>query len=150
LMTVLAAQASQARRYDLLARVVREGAANAWAAIVHAADLDIPPDSAAWSDVAIQPDLWGELPIAGLIRLYERLRQPLPPPTAERLLASKAWRSVLDTAEEKFPPVLFSSIAILVPASLRAALRADLAHVPADLATRALNAMSLLDLIEAA
>src|SRR5262249_47902418 len=41
LSTVLAVQASQARRYDLLARLVRERATNAWVAMVQADDFDI-------------------------------------------------------------------------------------------------------------
>src|SRR5262249_30982622 len=129
LMTVLAVQASQARRFDLLARLVREGAPDAWSVIIEADGFEIPPESVAdWSRAAIQPDLWVELPISGLMRLYEKLRHPLPRPVAERLLASKVWRDTLSQATEKLPHLaLFSSVAILVPAPVRAALRRDLA-----------------------
>src|SRR5262249_41374636 len=91
LMMVLAAEATQARRHDVLAEVVRNGAANAWAALVQVDDLEILPEAAAaWSAAAIQPDLWADLPVAALTRLYEKLRQPLPQPTPERLLAASA------------------------------------------------------------
>src|SRR5262249_15008753 len=138
LSTVLAVQASQARRYDLLARLVRERAVNAWLAMVQVDDLDIL-DPEAWSAAAIQPDLWAEVPGDPLIRLYAKLRMPLPPPTAERLLASKAWRGVLGKAEQDTPaPIMFSTIATLVPSSLRETLRKQLAALPPEFNARAL------------
>jgi hypothetical protein len=150
LSTVLAVQASQARRYDLLARLVRERAVNAWVAMVQVDDLDIL-DPGAWSAAAIQPDLWTEVPGDPLIRLYAKLRMSLPPPTAERLLASKAWRDVLGKAEQDAPaPIMFSTIATLVPPSLREMLRKQLAPLPAEFNARALATTTLLDIIEAA
>src|SRR5262249_13983738 len=80
LSTVLAVQASQARRYDLLARLVRERATHAWIAMVGADDLDIV-DPLAWSAAAIHFDLWTEMPgPAHMVRLYAKLRSPLPAP----------------------------------------------------------------------
>jgi hypothetical protein len=150
LSTVLAVQASQARRYDLLTRLVRERAANAWVAMVQADDVELV-DPAAWSAAAIQPDLWTEMSGDSLIRLYAKLRMPLPAPTAERLLASKALRDVLGKAEQDMPaPIMFSTIATLVPPSLREALRKQLAPLPADFSARALTIMTVLDIIEAA
>jgi hypothetical protein len=151
LSTVLAVQASQARRYELLARLVRERAANAWVAMVQADDLDIL-DPAAWSAAAIQPDLWTEMPVAVLLmRLYAKLRMPLPAPTSEHLLASKAWRDLLSSAEQNMlQPIMFSTIAVLIPAALREALRKQLAPLPTEFTARALRAMTLLDIIEAA
>jgi hypothetical protein len=149
LSTVLAVQASQSRRYDLLARLVREGLVYAWVAMVEVDDIDIL-DPEAWSAAAIQPDLWRDMPGA-LMRLYAKLRTPLPAPTAERLLASKAWHDLLGIAEQNMPdPIVFSTIATLVPQALRDALRRPLAQLPAELTARALAVMSLLDLIEAA
>src|SRR5262249_425247 len=97
LTTVLAVQASQARRFDLLARLVREGASDAWGAMVlQTGGVDITPESVAdWSTAAIQPDLWTQLPVIGLMLLYGKLRHPLPQQVAERLLASKVWRNTL-------------------------------------------------------
>jgi hypothetical protein len=150
LSTVLAVQVSQARRYDLLAQLVRERGASAWVAMVQADDLDVP-DPEPWSAAAIQPDLWTEMPVAVvLIRLYAKLRMPLPAPTSERLLTSKAWRDVLSGAEQNMPqPIMFSTIAVLISASQREALRKQLASLPTEFTARALRAMSLLDLIEA-
>src|SRR5262249_6028592 len=149
LSTVLAVQASQARRYDLLARLVRERATNAWVAMVQADDFDIL-DPAAWSAAAIQPDLWPEMPGA-LMRLYAKLRVPLPAPTAERLLASKAWRDLRGIAEQNIPdPAMFSAIATLLPQTLRDPLRKQLAPLPAEVNARAFAGLSLLDIIEAA
>jgi hypothetical protein len=149
LSIVLAVQASQARRYDLLARLVRERATNAWVAMVQADDFDII-DPAAWSAAAIQPDLWPEMPGA-LMRLYAKLRVPLPAPTAERLLASKAWRDLRGIAEQNIPdPAMFSAIATLLPQTLRDPLRKQLAPLSAEVNARALAALSLLDIIEAA
>jgi hypothetical protein len=151
LSTVLAVQASQTRRYDLVARLVRERAANAWVAMVQADDLDIL-DPAAWSAAAIQPELWTEMPVAVLLkRLRIKLRAPLPAPTAERLLAAKAWRDALGKAEQDMPqPIMFSTIAVLIPPSLREVLRKQLASLPADFNARALTVMTLLDIIESA
>jgi len=149
LSTVLAVQASQARRYDLLTRLVRERAVNAWIAMVQVDDLDIL-DPAAWSAAVIQPDLWTEMPVAiHLLHLYSKLRTPLPAPTAERLLASKAWRDVLGNAEQNMPqPIMFSTVAVLIPASLRETLRKQLAALPTEFNARALTAMTLLDVLE--
>src|SRR5215468_8466165 len=139
LSTVLAVQASQARRYDLLTRLVRERAANAWIAMVQSDDVEIV-DPAAWSAAAIQPDLWTEMFGDPLIRLYAKLRMPLPAPTAERLLASKAWRDVLGKAEQDMPaPIMFSTIVTLVPPSLRGALRMELAALSTEFNVRALT-----------
>jgi hypothetical protein len=151
LSTVLAVQASQARRHDLLERLVRERAANAWIAMVKADDLDIL-DPVAWSAAAIQPDLWPDMPVAVLlIGLYAKLRMPLPAPTGERLLASKAWRDLLSSAEQNMPvPIMLTTIAVLIPAPLREVLRKQLASLPADFNARALTAMTLLDIIESA
>ena len=151
LSTVLAMQASHARRHDLLARLARECAINAWVAMVQVDDLDIL-DPAAWSAAAIQPDLWTEMPMAvHLLRLYSKLRTPLPVPTAERLLASKAWHGVLGGAEQNAPqPIMFSTVAVLIPASLREALRKQLTALSTEFNARALAAIALLDIIEAA
>ena len=150
LSTVLAVQASQARRYDLLTRLVRECAANAWIAMVQSDDFEIV-DPAAWSAAAIQPDLWTEMFGDPLIRLYAKLRMPLPAPTAERLLASKAWRDVLGKAEQDGPaPIMLSTVATLVPPSVREALRKQLAALSTGFNARALTAMTLLDVLEAA
>src|SRR5262249_21049764 len=144
LSTVLAVQASQARRYDLLTRLVRECAANAWIAMVQADDIEIV-DPVSWSAAAIQPDLWTEMFGGPLIRLYAKLRMPLPAPTAERLLASTAWRDVLGKADKNMPaPIFFSTVVTLVPPPLREALRKQLATLPADFSARALTAMTLL------
>jgi Family of unknown function (DUF5691) len=149
LSTVLAVQASQARRYDLLTRLVREGLVYAWVTMVQADDVEIF-DPAAWSAAAIQPDLWREMPGA-LMRLYAKLRTPLPTSTAEQLLASKAWRDLLSSVEQNAPvPIFSSTIAVLIPPSLREALRKQLAPLPAEFNARALAAMTLLDIIEAA
>jgi Family of unknown function (DUF5691) len=151
LSTVLAVQASQARRYDLLARLVRERAVNAWIAMVQVDDLDIL-DPAAWSAAALQPDLWTEMPMAvHLSRLYSKLRTALPASTAERLLASKAWCDVLGKAEQNMPqPIMFSTVAVLIPAALRETLRKQLAALPTEFNARALTAMTLLDVLEGA
>jgi hypothetical protein len=149
LSTVLAVQASQARRYDLLTRLVRERAANAWIAMVQSDDFEVV-DPAAWSAAAIQTDLWTEMFGDPLIRLYEKLRMPLPAPTAERLLASRAWRDVLGKAGQDMPaPIMFSTIATLVPPSLREALRKQLTALSTEFNARALTAMTLLDVLEA-
>lgn len=163
LTMVLAVQASQARCYDLLARLVRERAAagavelaceHAWAAMVQVDDLDIP-DPVAWSVAAIQPDLWSDLMPVGisLTRLYAKLRMPLLEPTAQALLASKAWRTLLDRVkveELAEAPWKIAAVVALVPSSLRAVLRSHLTPLPSTVTGRALKAMSLLDIIEAA
>jgi hypothetical protein len=85
------------------------------------------------------------------MRLYVKLRTPLPAPTAESLLASKAWRDVLGGAEQNAPQlIMFSTVVVLVPPSLRELLREQLTLLPAELNARALTAMTLLDIIEAA
>jgi hypothetical protein len=47
-------------------------------------------------------------------------------------------------------PIVFSSIAVLIPPPLREVLRKQLASLPADFNARALTAMTLLDIIESA
>lgn len=154
LTRVLAMQASRAQRYDLVARLVRESAPSAWIAMVQSNDFEFSkPESAVdWSAAAIQPDLWPEMPGAvELMRLYEKLGVPLPEPTAERLLASKVWRHFLAKSNETVQAsMVFSSVAVLVPPSLRPTLRGNLAALPADITARAFGVMTLLDVIETA
>src|SRR5439155_25967851 len=96
--------------------------------------------------------LWLEMPVAVLLmRLLIKLKAPLSAPIAERFLASKAWHDLLDKAAQDMPaPIMASTIATLVPPPLREALRKQLAALPADFNARALTAMTLLDIIEAA
>jgi hypothetical protein len=47
-------------------------------------------------------------------------------------------------------PIMLTTIAVLIPAPLREVLRKQLASLPADFNSRALTAMTLLDIIEAA
>src|SRR5262245_1217115 len=154
LATVLALQAARAMRYDLLARLVRDGAATAWAVMVQSEELNFstPESIAAWAAAAIQPDLWSEMPdFAALMRLYAKIHSPLPAETGQRLLACKAWRACLATEEARLPPpTVFATVVALLPSTLRAALRADLAPRPAEFTARALTVMTLLDVLEGA
>jgi hypothetical protein len=154
LATVLALQAARAMRYDLLARLVRDGAATVWAVMVQSEDLNFstPESIAAWAAAAVQPDLWSEMPdFAALMRLYAKIHSPLPAETGQRLLACKAWRACLATEEARLPPpTVFATVVALLPSTLRAALRADLAPLPAEFTARALTAMTLLDVLEGA
>jgi hypothetical protein len=153
LATALALLASNEQRYDVLARVVRDSAPNAWAEMVQADEFNVvgPDSAAAWSAAALQPDLWEQVPAHARCHLYVKLRGPLAEPTGQRLLACKAWQSVLERANEAPPPpILFSTIAVLLPSSCRATLRTALGPLKAELSARALAVMSLLDTIESA
>jgi len=153
LASVLTVQAVRARRYDLLARLVRDDPSNLLA-ISFVADPDVLDPPLALASAVIQPDLWSDLPdAASLHMVYQKLRAPLPEPTARSLLASKAWRKFLDRARADPPSTAADTTALIValtPPPLRAALRADLAPLDPDITTRALTALSLLDHIEAA
>jgi hypothetical protein len=153
LTKVLSVQAVRARCYDLLARLVRNNPEN-WVAISWADDANVSDPHSALTSATIQPDLWSEMPhYLSLEPIYRKIRSPLPEETARRLLASKAWRKFLDHARAHQPPAAADTtapIAVLIPSSLRAALRADLAPLDPSISKRALTALSLLDHIEAA
>jgi uncharacterized protein DUF5691 len=154
LLTVLAVRAMHAMRFDLVARLVRAGAA--WRAMIE--NLAPHEFGAAWlqdwSAAAIQPGLWDKLPdTAALKFLCTALRAPLSEAIARNLLESNAWRSFVDPAREQAKDAAEQVVmlAVLMPTSLRPALRADLARLAATInTTRALDAMTLLDLIETA
>jgi hypothetical protein len=155
LLAVLAVQAMRARRFDLVAGLVRGGAA--WMPMI---DNQPPHEFGAawtqeWSAAAIQPDLWDKLPdVAALATLYGMLRAQLSEAIATKLLASTAWRSFVDPAREQDRNDSADQIAVLstlMPASARPALRADLTRLTTITnSTRALDVMTLLDLIETA
>jgi uncharacterized protein DUF5691 len=153
---ILAVQAARARRYDLVARLVRDDTANAWVIIDWSGDPDgLDPASApAWSAAVVQPDVWKDMPHhLALESIYRKMRGPLAEPAARSILASRAWRSFIDHARQHEPPEAAASLAAIValtPSSLRAALRAALAPLSPSLIARAQAALSLLDLIEAA
>ncbi|MBV8567999.1 MAG: hypothetical protein JO273_21340 [Methylobacteriaceae bacterium] len=155
LATILALQASQEGRFDLLARLVRNGAANAWTSILQVDDFRVsePSVAAAWSASAIQPDLWQEMPqAAAFVRLYERLRMPLLERVVTCLFASTAWQAFAGLCAQQPPPVAadtVGAIAALTPATQRSQLREEVAAFEPSVTARAISAMSLLDHIEA-
>jgi hypothetical protein len=157
LSRVLAVQATRTRRYDLLARVVRDNPASAWAPMDGSGDpaaLD-PASVLAWSAAVIQPDVWKDMPNhLALEQVYRKVRSPLAESTARSLLASQAWLSFIDYARQSdagpLSTALLAAIVTLIPPSSRAPLRAALASLSPNLTARALAALSLLDHIEAA
>lgn len=155
LTTALAVRAAREERFDLLSRLARGGAAQAWIASVQAGDLNEadPAVVARWSASALHPDLWPDLPAGGLARLHEAIRAPLPEPTVRAILASPAWRSLAAAALRQEAPLAeqaFTVLVALTPAPLRRALQAELAPLPPTLTARALTAIALLDHLDAA
>ena len=140
LLALFARQASLERRFDVLAAIVREHAADAWIDAI-GADVGSLPEFhedamiEQWCTAALAPELWPALPgPADLDRLYGFLRRPLPQRQARELLQSRAFAS---RALEDRPPGALGTrclaIAALMPASLRPELRAALSsHPPED------------------
>jgi hypothetical protein len=170
---VLAVRASRERRLDLLARLVGGAAPDAWMAILRSHDEGGAPDQGedvvgpdeaaarAWCEVAIRPGKWTEMPAAHLLtRLHAKLRGALPLALATSLLASRAWRSFLETAKAKEERAvnaeltaateLITAVAMLTPPALRPQLRSGLAPLGQTLTARAVAAMALLEVIEGA
>lgn len=157
LSRVLGVQATRARRYDLLARLVRDDPASAWAPMDGSGDSGVlePASVPAWSAAVIQPDVWKDMPNhLALESVYRKVRSPLAEPVARSLLASQAWQSFIDYARQPdagaSSAASLAAIVTLIPPSSRAPLRADLASLSPTLTARALAALSLLDLIEPA
>jgi hypothetical protein len=158
LRALFARQASIEHRFDLLGRIVREQAADAWIEAIgtsggasHAA-LELPDDAAIerWCDAALAPDLWPTLPApVQLDRLYGFLRRPLPLQKAGELLRSQAFARLSDAASSPGAiGALCLAIAVLSPSSLRSDLREAFAALPRDETARALLFLDCLALLD--
>ncbi len=156
LTKVMAAKAVRARRYDLLASALqRDPALAEWAfAWIEGPDVADPASVEAWSATVVQPELWSQMPNAHALGLiYQKTRIQLPEAMARRVLDCKMWRNFIEQARAEPPPWAIDTIAaivVLMPATSRAALRADLALLAPHLVARGFAALSLLDHLEAA
>lgn len=151
LTALFARQASIERRFDVLATIVRDHAADAWIDAVGTED-ELPDDATIeqWCAAALAPGLWPSLPHpAELERLYRFLRRPLPPPQARELLQSRAFASLRDDTSSS-GALDWSCLVItaLVPAALRSELRAALAPLPSEELSRALPLLDGLALLD--
>jgi len=165
LLALFARQASMERRFDVLARIVREHAADAWLDAI-GRDGDAAEDAgrnaaAAWDDAtieqwcaaAIAPGLWTTLPpVSDLERLYRFLRRPLPLEQARELLQSPAFATLAhpDRSPTGVGPLCLA-LAALTPPPLRSPLRGAFAGLvatetpPLQPALQLLDCLALLD-----
>jgi hypothetical protein len=157
LLQALSLSATNDGRFDLLTQLVRAAGGEISQLLLRTGEMEgWPPERwAAWCRAAIQPELWDALPDSNLLALLPRhMRRPLPTDTARSLLASRAWRAMLDRALGRGTgPVAaetFDNIALLTPPALREALRRDLDPLPLTFVRRAQRTLSLLDILEAA
>src|SRR5262249_13956208 len=83
LTALFARQASIERRFDLLATIVREHAADAWIDAIGSGDVAELRDVALadqWCAAALAPETWPEFSYRAIELLYRFLRRPLPQP----------------------------------------------------------------------
>lgn len=159
LLALFARQASMERRFDVLARIVREHAVDAWLDAI-GRDGDAAEDAglnaaAAWDDAtieqwcaaAIAPGLWTTLPpVSDLERLYRFLRRPLPLEQARELLQSPAFATLAHP--DRSPAgvgALCLALAALTPPALRSPLRRAFAGLAATEIPPLRPALQLLD-----
>jgi hypothetical protein len=157
LLALFARQASLERRFDVLATIAREHAADAWIDAIGSeargvAELSDAGAREGWCAAALTPELWPALPTAPeLDRLYGFLRGPLPEAQARALLRSQAL-AALSTAKAPVGTIGLRclSVAVLTPASLRPQLRAVFASLPPEETLRALLLLDCLALVDPA
>jgi hypothetical protein len=149
LIALFARQASIERRFDLLATIVREHAADAWVDAVEAgAELLDDATAERWCAAALVPQLWPALPRpADIARLYGVLRRPLPLAQARELLQSQAFATI-HTLSPDLRAWSCLVLGALVPAALRSELRAALASLPPEETSRALLLLDCLTLLD--
>lgn len=147
--------ASAALRFDLVSTMVANAPQDAWFATALRSEslpqiFDNPVNTLNWVEVAVQPQLWTQMPQGGALpQLYRVTRQPLPRAKAEAALKAKYWRDYLDKDVEKNPYManeLLLALAALIPAPLRALLKQQLEPVSA--APRAIRLLEILHLLE--
>jgi hypothetical protein len=150
LIALFARQASIERRFDLLATIVRDHAADAWVDALEGAELADDATADEWCAAALAPQLWPSLPnVAELVRLYGILRRPLPLAQARELMQSRAFATI--HGGEWSSHMRGSSCVVLValvPAVLRGELRAAFGSLPHEDVARAsllLDCVTLLD-----
>ncbi|HLH87378.1 MAG TPA: DUF5691 domain-containing protein [Xanthobacteraceae bacterium] len=149
---LFARQASLDHRFDVLATIVREHAADAWLdAIGPGAAVALHDDALIdqWCAAALAPETWPDLSYRALEQLYRFLRRPLPQPTARALLRSRAVASLHGwTADPRVLDVLCLPLTALVPAALRSELSAALAPLPGGDIPRTRLLLDCLTLID--
>jgi hypothetical protein len=149
LIALFARQAAIERRFDLLATIVREHAADAWIDAIGSGPE--PGDDAAvepWCAAALAPQLWPAMPHpAELERLYGFLRRPLPLAQARELMQSRAFASIAAHSSD-LRSGCYLVLSALMPAALRGELRAALRALPPEdtgRETLLLDCLTLLD-----
>jgi hypothetical protein len=153
LTALFARQASRERRFDILAAIVHNHAADAWIdAIGTSPVVELRDDTMIdrWCEAALAPPLWPSLPAPAMLEnLYCFLRRPLPQPQAEQLLRSRALASI---CEGQHPPEIRDwwgrVLTALVPSALRGELRDALGALPAEEISRALLLLDCLTLLD--
>ena len=163
LLALFARQASIERRFDVLATIVREQAADAWIDAIGTdgdktdgaggdGTAELPDDATIeqWCAAALAPGLWPTLPSAAqLEQLYGFLRRPVPPAQARELLQSRAFATVASaTSPPSATGPLSLAIAALTPPQLRSELRLAFAALPADGMSRPLLLLDCLTLLD--
>jgi hypothetical protein len=150
LLALIARQAAIEQRFDVLASLTREHAADAWIDAIGTgvAAAELPDDAGVdrWCAAAIAPDLWPALPpAADLERLYGFLRRPLPRPQAHELLHSRAFAAIAPAnAPQGHVGRLLIAVAALTPTALRVELRDALVALPPEETARALLLLDCL------
>ena len=162
LLAVFTRQASMERRFDVLAAIVREHAADAWIDAIGVDDkggnadgsgaAELPDDATLeqWCAAALAPRLWPVLPSAvQLERLYRFLRRPLPLTQGRELLQSRAFADLANAASAPgaIGPLCLA-IAALMPSPLRSQVRLAFAALPADEMSRPLLLLDCLTLLD--
>jgi hypothetical protein len=153
LIALFARQASIERRFDILAAIVRNHAADAWIDAIGTGEVAELRDDATidqWCAAGLAPQLWPSLPYPMVLEgLYRFLRRPLPEPQARELLKSKAFASLRDAS---YPTAFLGwsclVIAALVSPALRPELQTAFSHLPPDETSRAILLLDCLTLFD--
>jgi len=154
LLLGLAIMATQDRRIDLLAEIVREHFTDAWEQMSLSGPIDLsdwtPEERVQWARVLVSP--YGADPPLLYIAwswLHRSLKGPMPEGLMDGVVRSPSWLSELQQ-EEKCGPEWLEILAACCPRLQRDRLRAQLAAVDSPLTVNALLLMDILDTMERA
>lgn len=154
LLLALVVMATGDRNFKVLDQIVGSYLPDAWDLMIRTGvegldgmDTD---QRRAWADIMVRPLTWVDtVPMLGMVKLYEYLETPVSDALMRDLMKARPWLTALKEAD-KLMSDLVDLMAVLCPASQRAAFRAQVASLDPGKTTQALQFLEILDALEAA
>jgi hypothetical protein len=106
-----------------------------------------PDERFALAEAAVRPESWSQVPALALERMHALIEGHMPEMLMQRILSSRAWRSMAHSGS-RISPAVFESLAIMCPHTMRSLLTAQLALFDPHWTERAILFLEIIEHLE--